>query len=82
MNVSSLTEQVTKNGAALRQLGFSTEESVAMLAKFEKEGVNTDTVLAGLKKAVANWGKEGKNAKEEFAKVLDEIAKTEDGRCQ
>ena len=78
VNVSSLTEQVTKNGAALRQLGFSTEESVAMLAKFEKEGVNTDTVLAGLKKAVANWGKEGKNAKEEFAKVLDEIAKTED----
>jgi phage-related minor tail protein len=63
VNVSSLTEQVTKNGAALRQLGFSTEESVAMLAKFEKEGVNADTVLAGLKKAVANWGKEGKNAK-------------------
>jgi phage-related minor tail protein len=78
VNVSSLTEQVTKNGAALRQLGFSTEESVAMLAKFEKEGVNADTVLAGLKKAVANWGKEGKNAKEEFTKVLDEIARTKD----
>ena len=39
-----------------------------MLAKFEKEGVNTETVLAGMKKAVAQWGKDGKNAKEEYVK--------------
>ena len=46
VSVSNLTESVTKNGATLRQLGYTTEESVAMLAKFEKEGVNTETVLA------------------------------------
>ena len=78
VSASTLAEAVTKNGATFRQLGYSTEEAVAMMAKFEKEGVNTDTVLAGMKKAVANWGKEGKNAKEEFSKVLDEIEKTED----
>ena len=78
VSVDSLAESVTKNGATLRQLGYTTEESIAMLAKFEKEGVNADTVLAGMKKAVANWGKEGKNAKEEYAKALEEIAKTED----
>lgn len=78
VSVDSLAESVTKNGATLRQLGYTTEESIAMLAKFEKEGVNADTVLAGMKKAVANWGKEGKNAKEEYAKALDEIARTED----
>lgn len=78
VSVSNLTESVTKNGATLRQLGYTTEESVAMLAKFEKEGVNTETVLAGMKKAVAQWGKDGKNAKEEYSKVLSEIEKTED----
>lgn len=78
VSVSSLTESVTKNGATLRQLGYTTEESVAMLAKFEKEGVNTDTVLAGMKKAVAAWGKEGKNAKLEYSKTLAEIMRTED----
>lgn len=78
VSVSNLTESVTKNGATLRQLGYTTEESVAMLAKFEKEGVNTETVLAGMKKAVANWGKEGKDAKAEYKKVLAEIEKTED----
>ena len=78
VSVSNLTESITKNGATLRQLGYTTEESVAMLAKFEKEGVNTETVLAGMKKAVAQWGKDGKNAKEEYKKVLAEIEKTED----
>lgn len=78
VSVSNLAEAFTKNGATLRQLGYTTEESVAMLAKFEKEGVNTETVLAGMKKAVAAWGKDGKNARKEYQKVLAEIAKTED----
>lgn len=78
VSVSNLAESVTKNGATLRQLGYTTEESVAMLAQFEKEGVNTETVLAGMKKAVANWGKEGKNAKLEYKAVLEEIKNTAD----
>lgn len=78
VDVATLAESLTKTGAPMRQLGFSTEETIAMLAQFEKNGVNTETVLAGMKKAVANWGKEGKNAKEEYQKVLDEIRKTPD----
>ena len=78
VSVSALAESVTKNGATFRQLGFDTEEAVAILAKFEKEGVNSETVVTGLKTAVKKWGKEGKIAKNEFKKVLDEIARTED----
>ena len=78
VDVATLAESLTKTGAPMRQLGFSTEETIAMLAKFEKNGVNTETVIAGMKKAVANWGKEGKNAKEEYQKVLEEIRKTPD----
>ena len=78
VSVSNLAEAVTKNGATFRQLGYTTEESVAMLAKFEKEGVNSETVVKGLATAVKQWGKDGKNAKEEYKKALDEIARTED----
>ena len=78
VSVDSLAESLTKNGATLRSLGYDTEESIAMLAKFEKSGVNTETVLTGMKTAVKKWGKEGKDAKEEYKKVLAEIAKTED----
>lgn len=78
VSVSNLAEAVTKNGATFRQLGYTTEESVAMLAKFEKEGVNSETVVKGLATAVKKWGKDGKDAKEEYKKALDEIARTED----
>lgn len=78
VDITSLAGNLQKTGAQMRQLGFTTEESIALFAQFEKTGVNTETALAGMKKAVANWGKEGKNAKEEFAKVLEEIAKAPD----
>lgn len=78
VSVDTLAESVTKMGAPMRQLGFTTEESVAMLAQMEKEGVNTDTVLAGLKKAVAYFGQEGLNAQEGFSKLLTEIKNAPD----
>ena len=78
VSVSNLAESVTKNGATFRQLGYTTEEAVAMLAKFEKEGVNSEVAVKGLATAVKQWGKDGKNAKEEYQKALEEIERTED----
>lgn len=76
--VDTLAEALTKNGATMRQLGFNTEETIAMLAQFEAAGVNSETALAGLKTAVKNWGKEGKNANDEFHNVVDAIKNAPD----
>ena len=76
--VDTLAESLTKNGATMRQLGFNTEETIAMLAQFEAAGVNSETALAGLKTAVKNWGKEGKNANDEFHNVVDAIKNAPD----
>ena len=78
ISVDKLAEGLTKNGVPMRALGFDTKETIAMFAQWEKAGVNTETALAGMKKAVANWTKEGKNAKEEFQNVLDQIAAAPD----
>lgn len=78
VSVDKLAENLTKYGVPMRELGFDTNETIAIFAQWEKAGVNTETAFAGMQKAVANWEKEGKDAKEEFIKTLDVIAHTED----
>lgn len=78
ISIETLTENITKYGAPMRALGFDTQESIAIFAGWEKAGVNTETAFAGMKTAISKWSAEGKDAKEEFKKTLDEIAKCPD----
>ncbi len=53
-SVDQLAQTVVQFGAPLRQLGFTLEESLALMAKWDAEGVNSETVLAGMRHAVAS----------------------------
>jgi hypothetical protein len=59
VSVATLAEQVVYVGAPMRQLGLSFEQTVALIAKFQKEGVNTELVLGGMKAALNKLAKEG-----------------------
>lgn len=78
ISVDTLAESLTKYGAPMRALGFDTAESIALFSQWEKAGVNTEIAFSGMKKAISNWGKDGKDAREEFKKTLDEIAAAPD----
>lgn len=78
ISVSKLTESLTKNGATMRALGFDTDESIAILSKFEKEGVNTETALTGMKTAFKKWAEDGKDAKREYERMVRTISLTSD----
>lgn len=78
LGVDKLSESLTKYGAPMRALGLTTKESIAILAGWEKAGVNTEIAFSGMKKAIGTWAKEGKDASQEFKKTLAEIAAAPD----
>jgi phage-related minor tail protein len=73
VEVDALGGKVVQFGAPLRQLGFSFEEAATLIASFEREGVNVDTVLSGLRKGLAEIAKAGQSAPETFRAVIAEI---------
>lgn len=71
--VDRLTDSLTKYSVPMKNLGFSTEDTIAIFAQFEKTGVNVEQAFNGMQKAAGNWAKEGKDASTEFAALMEEI---------
>lgn len=72
-SVDDLAEAVTRYGAPMRQLGVSTQQSIAMFANWEKAGVTTEKAFAGMRIAISGWMKDGKDAGTEFQKTVKGI---------
>lgn len=73
IDVTTLADSLSTNGSIMRSMGFDTKESIALLSQFELSGADTTTMLSGMKRAMANWAKEGKNGNKEFEKTVEGI---------
>lgn len=71
--VDRLSDSVTKYAIPMKNLGFSTKDTIALFAQFEKTGVNVEQAFNGLQKAAANWAKDGKDANTEFEALMNSI---------
>lgn len=73
LTVDTLAEALSQNGVQMRALGLNTQETIALLATMEKNGVNSSVVLTGMKKAMANYTDAGKDANVELGNLFKGI---------
>lgn len=73
VGLNDLAQNVVQFGAPLRNLGFTFDESLAIFSKFEKEGVNIQTVLSGLRFGLKNFAKAGEEPVEALQRVITQI---------
>ena len=77
IGMSQLSTYMYKYGSALRQIGFDVDTTIAVLAQFEKQGVNTELVFGSLRISLSRMAQAGiKDAGEAFRLLTEDIKKT------
>lgn len=71
VGLDQLASSLLANGTALQEMGFGINTSIGFLANLEKNGVDTSSVLTGMKKALQNATKDGKS----LGEAMDEVQK-------
>jgi hypothetical protein len=71
--VDKLASDVTKNAGALMEMGLSLEESVALFALFEREGIRSETVVRSLRSAFQRLTADGRPLRDALADVFEEL---------
>jgi len=79
IQMQKLLEVTVQYGAPMRALGFNLEQAAVAMGKWEKEGVNMETVLSGLRYGLGQFAKAGVDPVEALANIQAAIkgAKTE-----
>lgn len=73
ISAQKLLQDVTANAATFKELDFTLEESINLMAQLDENGVDVSTALAGLKKAVTNLTDAGMDESEALRTVIEQI---------
>ena len=75
VGIKDLSDLMVQFGSPLRNLGFDFDTAAAMFSKFEKEGVNVQTAMPGLRMALKNFAKDGKDPQKALMATFEAIDK-------
>lgn len=70
---TTLMNGVQAYGAQMQDMGFTFEETTALLGQLDKAGVNSGEVMGALKKSVASFAKDGKSAADGLTEYIQKI---------
>lgn len=69
-SVLTLAQNLTKNATAFQGMGLSAQDSIDLLSKLEKSGIDSQNALTGVAKLQATAAKDGNTMLEEFDAAL------------
>ncbi|MBM3187100.1 MAG: hypothetical protein FJZ90_00070 [Chloroflexi bacterium] len=78
IGVDDLAGKLVQFGAPLRLMGFDLEQSAALFAKWEQEGVNAELVMGSLRIAAGNFAKENIPLQEGLQQTIAQIQGMDD----
>lgn len=73
LGMNELADAAAKNAPAMQTLGFSFEETTAMVGSFDKAGLNSSALMASMGKGLVTLAKDGEKPQEAFKRVQGEI---------
>ena len=78
VDTGTLTKGLISNATAFEEMGLSIEQSVAFMGMLETSGANSETVLNGMRKALKNSTKDGKDLSTALIELENDIVNNTD----
>ena len=73
VGMNELASAAQQAAPSMKTLGFSFEDTIAMVGAFDKAGLNSAAVMASLSKGLVTLAKKGEDPKQAFQRVTSEI---------
>lgn len=73
VGMNELASAAQQAAPSMKTLGFSFEDTIAMVGAFDKAGLNSTAVMASLSKGLVTLAKKGEDPKQAFQRVTSEI---------
>lgn len=77
VSMDSLASDLLANNAALQDAGLGFNEAANFLGNLNKNGVDSSSVMSGLRRAMANAAEEGKSTSEALTEIQDSLINAE-----
>lgn len=78
IGIDRLMQLTTQFGSPMRLMGFTIDDTVSLLAKWEKEGVNTELVMGSLRIAAGKFANDGKPLRDSLMATFESIKNNKD----
>lgn len=73
ISMSKLGGDMARHGSTLRELGFGFEESAALLAQFDKNGLDASGTIRSMRSGLQKLAKDGQSPAEAFAELQEQM---------